>query len=93
MQFEKLETRLKSEGIPFNIYNTGGGCFVLFVDIPDGSQLTVSPSEEEHPDDPSDWWLVCYDVDPTDLWNGESVTLSRAANAEYVVRELRSRGV
>jgi hypothetical protein len=88
--FAKLTERLKREKIPFNVYNTGGGCEVLFISFPDKSELSITPTEEEC-SDPTDAWMVCDNANPEAFWEGESVTLDECATTDRVVEMVRQR--
>lgn len=90
-EFAKLTDRLKAEKIQHNIFNTGGGCMVLFIGFADKSELSITPSESEGLADPSDHWLVCDNASEGAFYDGDNVTLDESASTDRVVEMVRQR--
>jgi hypothetical protein len=90
--YTKLEKALKRAKIAYEIRDTGGSVKVLFIPLPDGTELSITPTEEECPD-PMDAWMICHNATPEVFWTGENIILYRCSETEDAIKCIRERGL
>lgn len=87
---DPMREHLTTEGIAFEVANTGGYCMLIEVPTAHGGLVGITRSEDEHTDQSPRQLVVCY-ADRDDVFDGDQHVCGSALDTEATLAALRAR--